>query len=158
VAGFQTGDVVRAVGRLVGMHLPKQTVERWVERGLVTPSVRRGTQTGLRHEWSAEDVIALAWLADLRAEGTRVSAYALALRQLWRRLPALLGQGGPLFFVTIGRDVTVMRLDELAGLLREPPRRKISLWPVPASVAQVRADLLRERVPAEGGEAGPAGP
>src|SRR5579884_2365967 len=110
------------------MHLPKQTVERWVERGLVTPSVRRGTQTGLRHEWSAEDVIALAWLADLRAEGTRVSAYALALRQLWRRLPALLGQGGPLFFVTIGRDVTGMRTRTRSTRQAGAASRKRARW------------------------------
>src|SRR5437016_2252605 len=143
--GFSTQEVMTVLRQIGGVRVSPPTLSRWVDRDLVVPSVRKSRTSGVSHEWSASDVIGLAWLLQARADGFPVSTYKEALGTLWRRLPALLGQPAPLFFVLVGKDITVMARGEIARRLSPTMRQKMCVWPTPGSLAQVEAALAQLR-------------
>lgn len=159
-SGFSTPEVMTVLRQIGGMRVSPPTLSRWVELGLVAPSVRKSRASGVSHEWSASDVIGLAWLLQARADGFPVSTLKEALRPLWRRLPVLLGRPGPLFFVMLGQDITVMARGEITKRLSPAMRQKICIWPAPGSLAQVQAALaeLRSHGPSGRSKQAAAGP
>ncbi len=143
----RTSEALRAVRRLTRQTLPKQTLSRWIDEALVVPSGRRAGPSRARvaYTWSPEEVIGLAWLANLRAHGIRVSAYQRSVEMLWPRLRSLLNRRHHLFFAIVDDQAAVMRLAEIDRTLKVGIRETLCVWPLPGSVAQVRADILRER-------------
>src|SRR5262245_18890346 len=134
--------VLRQIG---GTRVSPPTLSRWVDLGLVVPSVRKSRTSGVSHEWSASDVVGLAWLLQARTDGFPVSTYKEALGALWGRLPALLVQPGPLFFVLVGKDITIMARGEITKRLSPAMRQKMCIWPTPGSLAQVEGALAQVR-------------
>jgi hypothetical protein len=143
----RTSEALRAVRRLTQQDLPKQTLSRWIDDELVVPSGRRAgaSRAGITYTWSPEEVIGLAWLTRLRAHGIRVSAYQRSVGTLWPRLRSLLNRRPLLFFAIVDGQAAVMRPAEIDRSLRVGIRETLCVWPLPGSVAQVRADILRER-------------
>jgi hypothetical protein len=143
----RTSEALRAVRRLTRQNLPKQTLSRWIDEELVLPSERRprASRAALAYTWSPEEVIGLAWLANLRGQGIRISAYQRCIAALWPHLRALLNQHQMLFFAIVDGQAAVMRLPEIDRTLRVGIRETLCVWPLPGSVAQVREDILRER-------------
>jgi hypothetical protein len=121
--------------QIAGTRVSPPTLSRWVDLGLVVPSIRRSRTSGVSHEWSASDVIGLAWLLQARADGFPVSTHKEALRTLWRRIPALLEQPGPLFFVLVGKDITIMARGEITKRLSPTMRQKKPRFLKPADNA-----------------------
>ncbi len=144
-AGFSTPEVMTVLRQIGGIRVSPPTLSRWVDLGVVVPSVRKSRASGVSHTWSASDVIGLAWLLQARADGFPVSTYKEALGTLWRRLPALLKQAGPLFFVLVGRDITVLARGEITKRLSPAMRQKMCIWPTPGSLPQVEAALAQLR-------------
>ncbi|MBM3450941.1 MAG: hypothetical protein FJX78_08195 [Armatimonadetes bacterium] len=142
-----TPEVIRLIRRLEDVALPRQTIDRWIAMGLVTPAVRRGRHSGEAHLWSAEDVVGLSFLARIRAEGVPVYRYRAAMRDLWPQLGSSLAQEGDLFFVAVGSDVSVVRDDEVGGVVPPPVGRTLLLWQVTNPPARIRAEaaMLRRR-------------
>jgi hypothetical protein len=143
----RTSEALRAVRRLTRQNLPKQTLSRWIDEELVAPSNRRAGEPRARvaHIWSPEEVIGLAWLTKLRGQGIRISAYQRSIGALWPQLRSLLNRRQFLFFAIVDGQAAVMRLPEIDRALRVGIRETLCVWPLPGSVAQVRADILRER-------------
>ncbi len=144
--GFSTPEVMTVLRQIGGTRVSPPTLSRWVDLGLVVPSVRKSRASGVSHAWSASDVIGLAWLLQARADGFPVSSYKEALGSLWRRLPALLEQRGPLFFVLVGKDITVLARGEITKRLSPAMRQKMCIWPTPGSMIQVEAALAQLRL------------
>jgi hypothetical protein len=143
--GFSTAEVMTVLRQVAGLRISAPTLSRWVDRGLVVPSVSKSRASGVSHAWSAPDVIGLAWLLQARGDGLPLAAYRDALAGLWKRLPALLRQRGPLFFVVVGRDITVLAGRAVARRLSASLRQKMCLWPIAGSLRDVETALMQCR-------------
>jgi hypothetical protein len=143
--GCSTPEAMAVLRQIVGTRVSPPTLSRWVDVGLVVPSVRKSRTSGMSHEWSPSDIVGLAWLLLARADGFPVSAYREALGTLWRRLPTLLEKPGALFFVVVGKDITVLTRAEIIKGLSVTIRQKMCIWPSPGSLAQVVAALAQLR-------------
>lgn len=97
-------------------HLDVQyrTLQSWVERGLLQPSVQRSTGTGTRNVFDAEDAVTVCILVDLRAAGVSFETLERAADRLRTTRSALSRQA----MVVLNGDVRVVfSRDEAARAL-----------------------------------------
>ncbi len=122
--------------RLAGAPLTLAMLDRWIQRGVATPSIHRSPKPGRQHQWAPADAALVAGLARLRAEGVDVLRHGPALKRVWPRLVAALEQPGPLFLTMVGRDaVAVLSKADLVVRLDAHVRTPIIAWPLqPLSV------------------------
>ena len=129
--GLETRGLLALVSRLGGVSLSSATLDRWIQGGLVTPSLARSRTRGVSHLWSANDAVLVTWLARLRADGLDVFAFRRPLKGPgWSKLGGALTKDPPLFLtITSGGTAAVLRAEDLLAYLRAPSRSVLVVWP-----------------------------
>src|SRR5437879_2680302 len=143
--GLETRGLLALVSRLGGTPLSPATLDRWIQQGLVAPSLVRSRVRGVSHLWSASDAVLVTWLTRLRADGLEVLSYRRTLRGPgWRRLGAALLRDAPLFLVISGRGTAaVLSTRDLLAHLGAPSRSVLVAWPaIPLDQVRHEAGLL----------------
>lgn len=137
---YSTPEALREIRRLQGISLPRPTLIRWIKEGIARPSLRRsrGGGRGHAHEWSAADVILLAWMATARTI-LPLADMRPALQDLWSRHESLLAQPGPLAVVRTGAHLDILPLDSAVACVRHASPSGICVWPLPASISELKS-------------------
>ena len=55
--GGSTAQAMAVLRQIVGTRVNLPTLSRWVDLGLVVPSVRKSRTNGMNHEWSPSDIV-----------------------------------------------------------------------------------------------------
>jgi len=140
---LDTSTLLRIVRRLVGLTLPEQTLDRWLHKGMVVPSVVQSRARGRSHRWSAADVVLIAWLLTLRRDGFAVHRYEGQLRSVWSRLATALDTPDPRYIVALGSTVAVLSQSDLHGRLTTDRTGAVVAWRAP-SLDDVRREAQLE--------------
>ncbi len=135
--GYSAGVAARISG------INYRTLARWIDNGLVTPSVHQGQKNGDWDRFSFSDLVILHAIGQLKTGGislAKIKKALMVLKQI-RQEQEL----EHIHLVGNGRDIFLWQGDELTSLLHQPGQQAF-LWAIPLGTAKQEVETALAQV------------